>query len=67
MTVCRLCGAAGLETVLVHDRAPANVSRLLRADELAGDRAVRVDVRRCPDCGFVQLDEPPGRPTTTTT
>lgn len=56
---CRLCGHDDLETVLVHERAPANVSRLLRNGDLERDAPVRLEVRRCAGCGLVQLDGPP--------
>jgi len=56
---CRLCGAAALDVVLVHERTPRNISYLPRAEELATDEPVSVEVLRCGGCGFVQLTEPP--------
>ncbi|MEW6250691.1 MAG: methyltransferase domain-containing protein [Planctomycetota bacterium] len=52
---CRLCGNAALTPILTLDPAPPNISRLLRADELAADQPVRLIVYQCDACGFVQL------------
>lgn len=54
---CRLCGGGDLAPRLILDRAPRTVSRLLRADELAVDSPVRLEVRACGACGHVQLPE----------
>ncbi len=37
------------------DRAPRDVSYLLRAEEVQGDEAVTLEVHRCGGCGLVQL------------
>ncbi len=52
---CRLCGRALLREVMTIDNAPRNVQRLLRATELAADRAVHLVVCSCAACGFVQI------------
>jgi SAM-dependent methyltransferase len=52
---CRVCEHRGLEPFLHLDRAPANISRLLPADELETDAAIAIDVWRCPACSMVQL------------
>jgi SAM-dependent methyltransferase len=53
---CRLCGAQARAPFLRLERAPANISRLLRREELARDRAIALPVWRCEACGFVQID-----------
>jgi len=57
---CRLCRGDALDELLVLDRSPANISRLLRPDELSADRPVCLRVYRCSDCGFVQVPTDPG-------
>jgi SAM-dependent methyltransferase len=52
---CRVCEHVGLEPFLHLDRAPANISRLLPADELERDAPIAIDVWRCPACSMVQL------------
>ena len=52
---CRVCEHAGLDPFLHLDRAPANISRLLPAEEVARDAAIAIDVWRCPACSMVQL------------
>jgi SAM-dependent methyltransferase len=39
------------------DPAPPNISGLLRADAIEPLRTIRLDVRRCAACGFIQLTE----------
>ena len=54
-TTCRLCGDARLASALVIDPAPPNISCLLRHDIDSPPRTIRLDVRRCEACGFIQL------------
>jgi SAM-dependent methyltransferase len=54
---CRVCEHPELVPFLHLDRAPANISRLLPADELARDAPIEIDVWRCAACGMVQLGE----------
>jgi SAM-dependent methyltransferase len=54
---CRVCDHSGLEPFLHLDRAPANISRLLPAEDLEGDSSIEIDVWRCPACAMVQLGE----------
>ena len=52
---CRVCEHPELVPFLHLDRAPANISRLLPADELGTDAPIEIDVWRCTACGMVQL------------
>ncbi len=52
---CRLCGHGELDTSLTTPRAPRNIQNLLRKEDLAHDREIRLEVRTCRRCGFVQL------------
>lgn len=53
---CRLCGRPGREPFLHLPNSPSNISRLLRPDQFAADRAIDVRVWRCGTCAFVQID-----------
>ena len=53
---CRLCGQAHLQTALKLARVPRNIQRLFKPSELDQDRAIDLDVLRCPRCGFVQIN-----------
>ena len=52
---CRLCGDTRLASTLVMDPAPPNISGLLKNDGPINRRTIRLDVRRCEGCGFIQL------------
>lgn len=54
---CRLCGAEALSVALRLPNSPANISRLLRDDELTRDAPIDLDVYACAACGFVQLTQ----------
>ena len=54
---CRLCGDTRLESTLVVDPAPPNISGLLKNDGATNLRTIRLDVRRCEGCGFIQLTQ----------
>ncbi|MEP6835991.1 MAG: methyltransferase domain-containing protein [Gemmatimonas sp.] len=54
---CRLCGDARLESTLVMDPAPPNISGLLKNEGPVNRRTIRLDVRRCENCGFIQLTQ----------
>ncbi|MCG3128162.1 MAG: hypothetical protein CHACPFDD_03038 [Phycisphaerae bacterium] len=58
---CRLCASDRLNAVLTLPRAPRNIQRLLRREQLADDRSMTLVVRACEACGLVQLDQSPGR------
>jgi SAM-dependent methyltransferase len=52
---CRLCGKPGTQPALSLPNSPRNIQNLLRAEDLARDRAIDLQVRQCTRCGFVQL------------
>lgn len=52
---CRLCGSLGTEVTLRIQRAPRNIQRLLREQDLTHDRALPLEVHTCAHCGFVQI------------
>lgn len=52
---CRLCRATGLSLRLRLDRAPRNISYLLRPDDIDEDEAISLEVYGCDRCGHVQL------------
>lgn len=52
---CRLCGNHRLSMQFVIDRAPSNISRLLRANEITNDKPIELTVYQCDSCGMVQL------------
>lgn len=54
---CRLCSDDRLAPALVLDPAPPNISALPPAHEPIDLRTIRLDVRRCEACGFIQLIE----------
>ncbi len=54
---CRLCGDTRLTSVLVMQPAPPNISGLLRADAVEPFQTIRLDVRQCAGCDFIQLTE----------
>jgi SAM-dependent methyltransferase len=53
---CRLCGHGRTEVSLRLPGAPRDIQHLLRADQLAADKPVNVEVRACAACGFVQIN-----------
>lgn len=55
--LCRLCGDPRLASVLVMQPAPPNISGLLRADAEEPFQTIRLDVRQCAGCHFIQLTE----------
>lgn len=52
---CRLCHSQELTVELELERAPRNISYLLRPDEVSADAAITLEVYRCHVCGHVQL------------
>ena len=54
---CRLCGDTALESALVVDPAPPNISALLPDALTAPPATIRLDVQRCTRCGFIQLTQ----------
>lgn len=52
---CRLCGDPQLAQQFVTRRAPSNISRLLREEELGADEPIELTVYQCQSCGMVQL------------
>lgn len=52
---CRLCNHGELDITLTMPHAPRNIQNLLRQEDLARDREIRLEVRTCRRCGFVQL------------
>ncbi|MBC8088622.1 MAG: methyltransferase domain-containing protein, partial [Phycisphaerae bacterium] len=54
---CRLCGDTRLEATLMMDPAPPNISGLLKNEGPINRRTIRLDVRRCEGCGFIQLTQ----------
>lgn len=52
---CRLCHSQELTVELELERAPRNISYLLRPDEVSADAAITLEVYRCRVCGHVQL------------
>ena len=52
---CRLCGALGLVPFLRLDNSPANISFMLRADQLNSDKPISLEILHCAECGFVQI------------
>lgn len=52
---CRLCGYGHLEKALDLVRAPRNVQKLFKPEEIDRDRPVSLSVLQCPRCGFVQI------------
>lgn len=57
--LCRLCRSPGLSPALTLERAPRNVSSLLRPQDVARDEAISLEVYRCQRCGHVQLTVDP--------
>jgi SAM-dependent methyltransferase len=55
-TACRLCGQSDRELFLSLPRSPANVSRLLYAQDIDQDAPVDLAVWHCRACGFIQID-----------
>lgn len=52
---CRLCGDNKLVSQFTMERAPSNISRLLREEDLASDKSIELTVYQCSGCGMVQL------------
>ena len=52
---CRLCGDERLNSMLVMEPAPPNISGLLRHDAVEPLQTIRLDVWQCASCSFVQL------------
>ncbi|KJH66687.1 class I SAM-dependent methyltransferase [Chromobacterium violaceum] len=57
---CRLCAQPLFDQpLLVQDDMPAAAQGLPSAEQLPGDRGVRLALRQCGGCGLVQLDAEP--------
>ncbi len=52
---CRLCAHGEAEVTLTIGRAPRNIQNLLRKEDLERDNAIKLEVRTCRRCGFVQI------------
>lgn len=53
--ICRLCSHGELDIALTMPRAPRNIQHLLSEQALPNDLPIRLEVRTCRTCGFVQL------------
>lgn len=52
---CRLCTHGETEVTLTIGRAPRNIQNLLREEDVGRDHAIKLEVRTCGRCGFVQI------------